>query len=52
MITSDQSELNKVMMEEVKEKNARNIERNKERLLIKKSWELSNGDDCSVKRHQ
>ena len=35
------------MMEEGKKKNARNIEKYKERLLIKKSWELSNVADYS-----
>ena len=40
-ITSDQSELKQGNDDRKIEKNARNIERNKESLLIKKSWELS-----------
>ena len=49
-IKSDLSELKQGNDGRMKEKNARNIERNKERLL--KSWELSNVGYYSVKCHQ
>ena len=53
-ITSDQSELKQGKDGRRKEKECKKYRKNetKERLLIKKSWELSNVDNYSVKRHE